>query len=55
MHNGARMAQTETPRPQRPTRTTVTIPPENYDVIVRMVKSKKVSTAWVTLWDSRLA
>ncbi len=29
------------------TRITVTIPPQDYDVVLRMAKEKKVSASWV--------
>lgn len=32
---------------KKATRITVTLPISNYETIVRMAKSKKVSTAWV--------
>ena len=32
---------------KRATRITVTMPPENYEILVRMARTKKVSTSWV--------
>jgi hypothetical protein len=51
MHPDAYMAaDRHKPSPKhakRSTRITVTLPPENYDQLVRMAKSKKVSTSWM--------
>lgn len=35
------------PESKRTARITVTLPPENYETIVRIAKTKKVSTSWV--------
>jgi len=40
----------EKPNPmtvKRSTRITVTLPPDNYDLLVRMAKTRKVSTSWM--------
>lgn len=51
MHSDARMAddnaKQQTQQEKRPTRITVTLPPENYELLVRMAKTKKVSASWV--------
>ena len=51
MHYDARMAddstKPQTQQEKRPTRITVTLPPENYELLVRMAKNKKVSASWV--------
>ncbi len=51
MHSDACMADDkDKPGPKhakRPTRITVTLPPENYELLVRMAKSKKVSASWM--------
>ena len=33
--------------PKKATRVTVTLPQENYEIVVRMAKNKKVSTSWI--------
>ena len=51
MHIDARMsAENGTPpngEDKRATRITVTLPPEDYDLLVRVAKNKKVSASWV--------
>lgn len=51
MHTDARMADDKDTTPngqdKRATRITVTLPPENYELLVRMAKSRKVSASWV--------
>ena len=51
MHSDARMAddnaKQQTQQEKRPTRITVTLPPENYELLVRMARNKKVSASWV--------
>jgi metal-responsive CopG/Arc/MetJ family transcriptional regulator len=34
-------------RAGRSTRITVTLPPENYELLVRMAKNRKVSASWM--------
>jgi len=51
MHLDADMPATNPSRAKqdarKPTRITVTLPPDSYDTVVHMAKSKRVSTSWV--------
>ena len=46
MHAGA-MSSESAKRQQTGTRITVTVPPDHYEQVCRMAKSKKVSNAWI--------
>ena len=51
MHTDARMEGDNDRMPngqdKRATRITVTLPPENYELLVRVARTKKVSASWV--------
>ena len=51
MHPDARMAdskqRSDPKHVKHATRITVTLPPENYELLVRKARSKKVSTSWM--------
>lgn len=51
MHSDARMANDkDTPhdaQEKRARRITVTLPPGNYEILLRMARNKKVSASWV--------
>ena len=51
MHYDAHMTQVKSKEQKvmakAATRITVTLPQENYEVVVRMAKNKRVSTSWI--------
>src|SRR5437899_1430924 len=47
MHHDAGMRRTKSKAPRVATRITVTLPQQNYEIVVRMAKSKRVSTSWI--------
>jgi hypothetical protein len=46
MHMSSRTSHRRLPR-KKATRISVTLPPNDYDSVVRMAHSKRVSTAWI--------
>ena len=47
MHHDADMRRTKSQAAKAATRITVTLPQQNYEIVVRMAKNKRVSTSWI--------